>query len=93
MVARVVRTFKEIPFSRKRVLVVEEFIYQLTNQIVMQGINVDEQRMMVLIFRIVEVTGILLRQRRTTHPTENFSMVIRALGDRYKDRLKHERVF
>jgi Ty3 transposon capsid-like protein len=73
--------------------VIEEFIYQLTNQIVMQGITEDEQRMMVLISRVTGAAEIWLRQRRTTHPNEDFSMVIRALGARYKDRLKHERVF
>jgi hypothetical protein len=77
---RVVRTFKKLPFSGEGVLVIEEFIYQLTNQIVMQGITEDEQRMMVLISRVTGVAGTWLRQRRTTHPNEDFSM-------------KHERVF
>jgi hypothetical protein len=49
--------------------------------------------MMVLISRVTGVAGIWLRQRRITHPNEDFSIVIRALGDRYKDRLKHERAF
>jgi hypothetical protein len=90
---RVVRTFKEPPFSGEGVLVIEEFIYQLTNQIVMQGIAEDEQRIMVLISRVTGAAEIWLRQRRTVYPGKDFSMVIRALGDRYKDRLKHERAF
>jgi hypothetical protein len=36
--------------------VIEEFIYELTNQIVMQGITEDEQRMMMLIFGVTGAT-------------------------------------
>jgi Ty3 transposon capsid-like protein/Zinc knuckle len=90
---RVVRTFKGPPFSGEGVLVIEEFIYQLTNQIVMQGIAEDEQRMMVLISRVTGAAKTWLRQKRTVYPDEDFSIVIRVLGDRYKDRLKYERVF
>jgi Ty3 transposon capsid-like protein len=93
VIPRVVRTFKGSPFSGEEVPVIEEFIYQLTNQIVMQGITEDEQRMMVLISRVTGAAETWLRQKRTTYPNEDFSMVIRALGDRYKDRLKHERAF
>jgi hypothetical protein len=39
---RVVRTFKGPPFSGEGVPVIEEFIYQLTNQIVMQGITEEK---------------------------------------------------
>jgi Ty3 transposon capsid-like protein len=91
--SRVVRTFKRLPFSREGVPVIEEFIYQLTNQIVMQGITEDEQRMMVLISRVTGIAGTWFRQRRTVHPNEDFSMVIRALRDKYKNRLKHEKAF
>jgi hypothetical protein len=55
VVSRVVKTFKRLPFSGEGVPVIEEFIYQLTNQIVMQEITKDEQRMMVLISRVTRV--------------------------------------
>jgi hypothetical protein len=55
--SRVVRTFKGPLFLGKGVPVIEEFIYQLTNQIVMQGITEDEQRIMVLISRVTGVAG------------------------------------
>jgi hypothetical protein len=42
MALRVVRIFKRPPFSGEEVPVIEEFIYQLTNQIVMQEIAEDE---------------------------------------------------
>jgi hypothetical protein len=44
---------QEIPFSREEIPVVEDFVYQLMNQIVIQGLNQDEQKIIVLISRMV----------------------------------------
>jgi hypothetical protein len=45
----------------------------------MQEIAEDEQRMMVLIYGVTGAAETWLRQRRTIHPGEDFSMVIRTL--------------
>jgi Ty3 transposon capsid-like protein len=89
----VVRVFKEIPFSREGTLVVKEFVYQLTNQIVMQGLNQDEQRIMVLISRVVRVATTWLKQHKALHLDEDFSTIVQTLVGRYKDRLKHKKAF
>jgi hypothetical protein len=89
----VVRVFKGIPFSREGTPVVEEFVYQLTNQIVMQGLNQDEQRIMVLISGVVGAVATWLRQHRVLHSNKDFSTIVQALVGRYKDRLKHEKAF
>jgi hypothetical protein len=41
---------------------VEEFVYQLTNQIVMQGIVEDDQRIMVLISGVEGTAATWIRQ-------------------------------
>jgi hypothetical protein len=59
---REVKTFKGIAFTSDGILKVEEFVYQLTNQVVMQGISNDEQRIMVLVSGVTGIVSIWIRQ-------------------------------
>jgi Retrotransposon gag protein len=59
----------------------------------MQGIDKDEQRIMVLISGVEGTVSTWIRQRRMLHPNEDISTLVQALVGRFKDRMKHEKVF
>jgi hypothetical protein len=76
-----VKTFRGSGFIGEGILEIEEFMYQLMNQIVMQGIDKDKQRIMVLILGVEGTVSIWIRQRRMLHLDEDFSTLMQALTE------------